>query len=130
MNWALIADILAAAFFIAGALLLLLTAIGLLRFPELLSRMHAGTKPQVLGLILMMNGLALSLRTATVTWTLLLVVAVQLIAAPVSAHMVGRAGYRTQKIREDLLVLDEYAEDLAEVERRVEEAARERRASS
>ncbi|BBE24041.1 hypothetical protein MN0502_29240 [Arthrobacter sp. MN05-02] len=31
----------------------------------------------------------------------------QLLTSPVSAHMVGRAGYRTRHLRRDLLTLDE-----------------------
>lgn len=121
MNFELIADILATISFITGGLLLLFTGIGMLRFPELLSRMHAATKPQVLGTILMMAGLALSLRTTAVTWTLLLVIAFQIITAPVSAHMVARAGYRTNKIRDDLMVVDEFAEDLESLRKRTAE---------
>ncbi|HEX5200436.1 MAG TPA: monovalent cation/H(+) antiporter subunit G, partial [Actinoplanes sp.] len=47
-----LADILAGACLVSGALLSLAAGVGLLRFPDLLSRMHAATKPQVLGLLL------------------------------------------------------------------------------
>lgn len=118
MTWGGVAVVLASVCFIAGSLLTLIATIGVARFPDLLSRMHAATKPQVLGLVLMMAGLALSLGTSVITWKLVLVVLFQLITAPVSAHMVGRAGYRTAKIRSDLLVVDELTADL--------QAARER----
>jgi multicomponent Na+:H+ antiporter subunit G len=36
----------------------------------------------------------------------------QMLTAPVAAHMVGRAGYRTGKVRGDLLVVDELTADL------------------
>ncbi len=93
----------------------MVAGIGIARFPDLLSRMHAATKPQVLGLGMLMTALALEIRTGVVVWTLLLVVLFQLITAPVSAHMVGRAGYRTGRVRHDLLVVDELTEDLAAV---------------
>ncbi len=112
MSWALVADVLAGACFLGGSLLALVAAVGLVRFPDLLSRMHAGTKPQVLGLILMVAGLALHLRRAEVLGLLMLIVVFQMITAPVAAHMVGRAGYRTGRIREDLLVRDELTIDL------------------
>lgn len=98
--------------FLLGCALTLIAAIGVVRFPDLLSRMHAATKPQVLGLVLSMTGLAIALGSSQLTWKLLLVVAFQFITAPVSAHMVGRSGYRTGKVREDLLVVDELTEDL------------------
>jgi len=116
MTWSVLADVAAAVCFLLGSLLSLVAGIGLARFPDLLSRMHAATKPQVLGLILMMAGLALHLRTAAVLGTLVLVVLFQMITAPVAAHMVGRAGYRTGKIRADLLVRDELTIDLEAAE--------------
>ena len=40
-----------------------------------------------------------------------LVAVFQMLTAPVAAHMVGRAGYRTGKVRSDLLVVDELTSD-------------------
>lgn len=107
--------VVAAVLFLAGSFLAMVAGIGIARFPDLLSRMHAATKPQLLGLGMLMTALALEIRTGVVIWTLLLVVLFQLITAPVSAHMVGRAGYRTGRVRHDLLVVDELTEDLAAV---------------
>jgi multicomponent Na+:H+ antiporter subunit G len=120
MSWTDVADLVGAVCLVAGALLTLVTAIAVLRFPDLLSRMHAATKPQVLGLALMMTGLALIVRNPVVGWTLVLVVAFQLITAPISAHMVGRAGYRTGKVDRSALVVDELTEDLEASRRRAE----------
>ena len=53
---------LAAACLVLGALLTLIAAIGILRFPDVLTRMHSATKPQVLGLLLILLGLGLRLR--------------------------------------------------------------------
>lgn len=94
---------------VAGALLSLSAGVALLRFPDLLSRMHAATKPQVLGLLLVLIGCALRLRELTDITTLLLVVVFQMATAPVAAHMVGRAAYRAGRCRSDLLVTDELA---------------------
>ena len=46
-----------------GAFLCFAAAVGLVRFPDVLSRMHAATKPQTLGLILFAVGVELSLRS-------------------------------------------------------------------
>lgn len=105
-------DWVASICFILGCSLNLIAAIGALRFPDLLARMHAATKPQVLGLMLMMIGLAASLGSSQLAWKLLIVVLFQFMTAPVSAHMVGRSGYRTGKVHEELLVVDEFTEDL------------------
>ena len=110
--WSQVADVAAAACLLGGAFLAFAAGIGVLRFPDLLARMHAGTKPQVLGLMLVLTGLALRLRSGPAVWALLLVVLFQMLTAPVAAHVVGRAGYRTGKVRGDLLVVDELTADL------------------
>jgi multicomponent Na+:H+ antiporter subunit G len=108
-----LADILAGTCLISGAVLSLAAGVGLLRFPDLLSRMHAATKPQVLGLLLILAGTALRLPNVVDITTLVLVGIFQLVTAPVAAHMIGRAVYRAGQVRRDLLVVDELAEDRA-----------------
>lgn len=103
-------DLVGAVLLLLGALLALAAAIGLLRLPDVLSRMHAATKPQTTGLVLVVIGAALLLRTSVDVWMLVLVAAFQLITAPVTAHLVGRLAYRSGGVREDLLHRDELAE--------------------
>lgn len=103
-------DLVGAVLLLLGALLALAAAIGLLRLPDVLSRMHAATKPQTTGLVLVVIGSALLLRTSVDVWMLVLVGAFQLITAPVTAHLVGRLAYRSGGVREDLLHRDELAE--------------------
>ncbi|UNX54670.1 monovalent cation/H(+) antiporter subunit G [Georgenia sp. TF02-10] len=120
MTWATAAEAAGTALLVLGATLTLVAAISVSFFRDLLSRMHAAAKPQVLGLTLMMAGLALVVQDSVVAWTLVLVVAFQFITAPISAHMVGRAGYRTGKVDPDHLVVDELTEDLAAAQRSAE----------
>lgn len=108
-----LADILAGTCLISGALLSVAAGVGLLRFPDLLSRMHAATKPQVLGLLLILAGTAVRLPNVVDITTLVLVGIFQLVTAPVAAHMIGRAVYRAGQVRRDLLVVDELADDRA-----------------
>ena len=107
-------DVLGAACVLLGAFLCLAAAVGLARFPDVLSRMHAATKPQTLGLILLATGVELSLRSWASFGTVVLVVALQLTTAPVAAHLVSRTVYRSNQVRRDLLDRDDLAEDLAE----------------
>jgi multicomponent Na+:H+ antiporter subunit G len=104
---ATIADVVAAVCLLAGAFLCLTAGMGLVRFPDVLSRMHAGTKPQVLGVLLVMVGAAIRLHGWSASWMLLLVAAFQLLTAPVSAHMISRVAYRRRHVRRDLLLVDE-----------------------
>ncbi len=83
--------------------------IGLLRFPDVLSRLHAATKPQIFGLLLIIAAVALSERSFMTLLALLPVFVFQSLTAPVAAHMVGRAAYRASQLDTDSLVLDELA---------------------
>jgi multicomponent Na+:H+ antiporter subunit G len=105
-------DLLGAFLVLLGCFLCFAAALGLLRFPDVISRMHAATKPQTLGLILLAAGVEVSLRTWASFGTLVLIAALQLATAPVSAHLVGRTVYRTDQLRHDLLTRDDLATDL------------------
>ncbi|TQJ30416.1 multisubunit sodium/proton antiporter MrpG subunit [Microbacterium sp. SLBN-146] len=103
-------DLVAGILILIGALLCLTAAIGLLRFTDVPTRLHAATKPQVLGLILICLAVALSLRTWPVVAFLVPVVLIQLATAPLSAHMIGRQAYRNGTIAERSLYVDELAD--------------------
>jgi multicomponent Na+:H+ antiporter subunit G len=100
-------DGIALALILVGALLCLVAAIGVLRFPDVLTRLHAATKPQVLGLIVICLAIALSLRSWPVVAFLVPVVLIQLATAPLSAHMVGRQAYRNETFDRTNLHIDE-----------------------
>ncbi|UIK88701.1 monovalent cation/H(+) antiporter subunit G [Arthrobacter polaris] len=108
-------DVLTAIALLLGAFMSLAAAIGLLRFPDLMSRMHAATKPQVLGLLMLLSAIGLQMRTWSLLPILLVAWLFQLLTVPVSAHMVGRAGYRTKHGRPDLLSVDELDQVVAAV---------------
>lgn len=116
-------DILAAVLLLGGVALTLLAGVGMLRFPDVLTRMHAQTKPAVLGLLLVLTGTALAARDLSLAGTLLLVAAFQVVTSPVGAHMIGRAAHRAGHMDRSRLVRD----DLAAAEARPDdETARER----
>ncbi|WP_035832799.1 monovalent cation/H(+) antiporter subunit G [Jonesia quinghaiensis] len=120
MMLGLVADVLAVVCLLLGAFLTFAAGIGVLRFPDLLMRMHAATKPQVLGLILMLTAEALRVRSWGVVGLLALIIIFQLFTAPVAAHMVGRAGYRTGQYNRDLLERDELHDDLQQASKDVQ----------
>ncbi|WP_430592538.1 monovalent cation/H(+) antiporter subunit G [Humidisolicoccus flavus] len=92
-----------AIFILLGAALCFVGALGLVRLADVLNRMHAATKPQTLGLVLVTAGLGLSLQDPAATGMLLLVATIQLLTAPVAAQMVARVAYRTGAYRKDLI---------------------------
>ena len=103
-------DILAAVLVLGGSTLALTAAIGVVRFPDTLTRMHAATKPQVLGLLLVLAGAAIRLRGHVDVGMVILTGLFTLITAPVVANRVGQLAYREQNIRDDLLTKDEMRE--------------------
>jgi len=103
-------DVIALVLIAIGALLCLSAAVGLARFRDVPTRLHAATKPQVLGLILICLAIALSLRSWPVVAFLVPVVLIQFATAPLSAHMVGRQAYRNGTIDRHSLHVDELAE--------------------
>ncbi len=113
MSWV---EILAAILMITGAVSCVFGAIGLVSFPDVTSRLQAATKPQTLGLILILLGTAMELEFRYATG-LLLVALLQLLTAPILAQLVGRAAYRSDSIRRDQLVVDELTERLQSEQR-------------
>ncbi|MFF3026358.1 monovalent cation/H(+) antiporter subunit G [Microbacterium sp. NPDC057944] len=107
-------DVAVLVLILLGALLCLSAAVGLLRFRDVPSRLHAATKPQVLGLLLICIAIALSQRSVGgILFGLVLVapiVLMQFATAPLSAHMVGRQAYRNGSIDQRHLVVDELAD--------------------
>lgn len=114
-------------FLLAGAMLTFVAGVGLIRFPDLLSRMHTAAKPQVLGLLLVLIGLGIKLIPAETNvfnvGTLFLVGFFQIITVPVAGHIAARVGYRTGRIQHELLAVDELADRL-EAEKQGQEEAR------
>ncbi len=106
-------DIVGAAFLLAGALFCLAAAVGLVRFPDVLTRLHAATKPQVFGLMLILTGVAFTLRTWHVVIWVTLVIGLQILTSPVAGHMLARTAYRTGQWDDEHAGVDELGDDLA-----------------
>lgn len=104
-----ILDLIAAILLVLGGILTLAAGVGLVRFPDAPSRLHASTKPQVLGLVLVLIALALSARSWSMLLILIPVFVFQMLTVPISAHIVARAAYRMGNFRKDLV----YEDDLA-----------------
>ncbi len=90
-----------------GALLILLAAVGIVRMPDLLSRMHSSSKAGTLGTILILAGVALVQGGTGVVVRSLLVIVFLFLTAPVAAHVIARAARRSGQAASDELVVDE-----------------------
>lgn len=83
-------DYLAAALLITGGVFFLAGTLGLLRFPDVYSRLHALTKADNVGLGLMIAGLAVQAESWAVVGKLLLIWVLVLLAGASVAHLVAR----------------------------------------
>jgi multicomponent Na+:H+ antiporter subunit G len=86
-----VADVLAIVLAITGALLALVASVGLHRLGDTRSRMHAATKPATLGVICCAVAAMVRIHELDAITKIVVVVALQLITAPVGAHVLARA---------------------------------------
>lgn len=86
-------NVIISIFMLSSALFVLLAAVGILRLPDLLTRMHASTKAGALGIMLMMVAVALHFMSLTVLAKAIAIILFIFMTAPVAAHAIGRAGY-------------------------------------
>lgn len=110
-------ELVAAILLVLGTSLSAVAGFGLLRYPDVLSRTHAATKPQVLGLLLALAGLGFATESWAVVPVLLVAWLMQLITAPVSAHLVGRATYRSHHLHPKYIAVDDLATVVREQDR-------------
>jgi multicomponent Na+:H+ antiporter subunit G len=76
-----------------GGALMLLAGVGILRMPDLFTRMHVATKSATLGVGCVLTAVAIFFADVGVLTRALLVVLFFFLTAPVGAHLLGRAGY-------------------------------------
>lgn len=100
-------DVVAAVFILVGCAFAFFAGLGLVRLPDVLSRLQAGTKPQVTAVVLIMVAAVIRLEGLPVLSMLVIAGLLQMLTAPVSAHLLGRVAYRRGHVREDLLVTHE-----------------------
>jgi len=88
-------DFLTVFFLLTGSGLILIGAIGAVRMPDLILRMHATTKAGALGVGLMTVATAVYFLDIGVTVRALSILAFVVLTAPIAAHVIGRAAYFT-----------------------------------
>ncbi|MBD2871788.1 Na+/H+ antiporter subunit G [Paenibacillus sp. IB182493] len=95
---------------LTGSLIGALSALGLIRLPDVYLRSHAATKSATLGVLLILTGafLYFAFYLEHVSAKLLLGIAFVFVTSPVAGHLNGRAAYRSgvplweRSVRDDL----------------------------
>ena len=86
-------EVFAAILMVIGSLFCLVSAVGMLRLPDTLMRMHAATKAGTLGTGLIVVAAAIFTNELGTTLKAIAVIVFLLLTAPVAAHLIGRAAY-------------------------------------
>ena len=106
-----IVPVIAGILILVGSGFALIAAIGLIRLPDLYSRMHAASKAGTVGSGLMMIALAVVADDfATVTRAIAAVVFF-LLTTPIAAHLLARAAYKVGYSLWNESAIDEMAND-------------------
>ena len=87
---------------VAGAMLLVVAAVGVVRLPDALSRQHAATKSGTLALGLILLGVALAARDWGWALRVAAIEVFLLVTLPVASHMLARAAARHAYTSEQL----------------------------
>lgn len=112
-----VADLIAIVLVAVSGVLSLAAGVGLLRLPDTMQRLHAGSKPQVLGVIVICVAVVVRVPNLQVVGLAVLVVLFQMLTQPISAHMAARAAYRSGAYDPALVVVDEFADDVSAADR-------------
>jgi multicomponent Na+:H+ antiporter subunit G len=80
-----------------GSILILLAAVGVVRFDDVLARMHALAKASTLGVLLMLAGAAVALHDPNDITSVALAALFQLLTSPPASNMLSRATYLAEQ---------------------------------
>lgn len=84
-------ELLSWPFMLAGSFLYLVGALGLMRMPDVYTRMHATSVSDTLGAGLLLVGMMISAGFTLVTAKLLIILLILLYTGPVATHALARA---------------------------------------
>lgn len=104
-------DIVTSILWLAGSAFALLAAVGLLRMPDVFTRMQASTKASTLGLGCLLIGAALQMGDFAGLIRVASIGAFVLLTTPVAGHVIARAAYLADVPLWAGTVLDERRED-------------------
>ncbi len=99
---------------LVGSAFILISAIGILRMPDLYMRMSATTKASTLGLGIVLAGVAVYFGEVGVISRAIVIIAFLFLTAPVAAHLIGRAAYFDKTPLWEKSVMDDLKKKLEE----------------
>jgi multicomponent Na+:H+ antiporter subunit G len=94
-----VVDTLVIALAVLGGVFAVSAAVGLFRLGDVRSRMHAATKPATLGVLAFGIAAMIRAESGDAIARIAIIVALQLVTAPVGAHMLSRAISKSEQDR-------------------------------
>jgi len=85
---------------LVGSVLILFSALGIVRFDDVFAQMHFLSKASTLGVVLVLLGAASVMERANDWSSLLLAAFLQLLTSPVAVNLISRSTYLTRAVRE------------------------------
>jgi multicomponent Na+:H+ antiporter subunit G len=98
----------AAVLIVVGSLFCALAALGILRFPDVYTRLHAASKAGPLGAGLLLLGLGIASGDLAVLIKCVVGLVFLIVTAPISAHLLARAALKSGVRPADVTSIDEY----------------------
>lgn len=105
--------VIASALLLIGSIFCLVAAVGMLRLPDTLIRMHAATKAGTLGAGFILAAEAVVAAELGTTLKAIAAIVFLLLTAPVAAHLIGRAAYHQGIRLFDKTWIDELGDSLS-----------------
>jgi len=107
----MIKEILTSLFLLLGGFFMLLAGFGILRFPDVYTRMHAATKSGTLGVTGALIALFLYFWDTEITVRAMLPILFTLITAPVAAHCISRSAFKSGVELSENSVINEFEQN-------------------
>lgn len=108
MNVSVIIEYIGVFLIFIGSLFAFVSAVGLIRFPDVYTRSHAATKSSTLGVLMTLTGAFIYIVVSQGYFSVRLVLGIIFVflTAPVSGHLVTRAAYRAKVKLADITIED------------------------
>src|SRR6056297_1965627 len=96
----------------AAILFAVITAVGLIRFPDVYTRIHASAVVLTMSAVMLSIGIAIYVWEFYLSLKILLIGLIFLITNPLATHAIARASYRRQIACPEVKSVDEYSDYL------------------
>lgn len=100
----------------AGAAFAVVTVIGLLRFPDAYTRIHAGAVVLTISAVLVSLGIAVYVWELFISLKIVLIALLFLISNPMATHAIARSSYKKEIVKLEEKSIDEYSDYIKEQE--------------